>query len=50
MPSTYRRRQVNQQAAKSLGKKTVQKELAGLEYSISWGTMNLQTVSTFLFL
>lgn len=31
-----------QQAAKNLGEKTVRKELGGLEYAISWGTMNLQ--------
>jgi hypothetical protein len=31
-----------QQAAKNLGEETVQRELSGLEYAISWGTMNLQ--------
>lgn len=31
-----------QQAAKNLGEETVRRELAGLEYAISWGTMNLQ--------
>lgn len=31
-----------QQAAKNLGKETIRNELAGLEYAISWGTMNLQ--------
>lgn len=31
-----------QQAAKNLGEENVGNELAGLEYAISWGTMNLQ--------
>ena len=31
-----------QQAAKNLGEANVGNELAGLEYAISWGTMNLQ--------
>lgn len=31
-----------QQATKNLGEETIRRELAGLEYAISWGTMNLQ--------
>lgn len=31
-----------QQAAKNFGEETVKNELSGLEYAISWGTMNLQ--------
>lgn len=31
-----------QQAAKNFGEETIRRELAGLEYNISWGTMNLQ--------
>lgn len=31
-----------QQAARNLGEETVRRELSGLEYAISWGTMNLQ--------
>jgi len=31
-----------QQAVKNLGDDTIKRELAGLEYAISWGTMNLQ--------
>jgi len=31
-----------QQAVKNFGEETVRRELGGLEYAISWGTMNLQ--------
>jgi len=31
-----------QQAVKNLGEEPVRNELAGLEYAVSWGTMNLQ--------